>query len=52
MSVYNFYSLSSTPYSVVPSWGSLGLCEDLGRPLSSPKYAGALALMAQANEGA
>lgn len=50
-SVYNFYSLS-TPYSVVPSWGSLGLCEDLGRPLSSPKYAGALALMAQANEGA
>lgn len=44
LTTYNFYGLSS-PYSEVPSWGSLGLCEDLGRPLASPKYAGALALI-------
>jgi hypothetical protein len=42
--VYNFYGLSS-PYSQVPTWGSLGLCEDLGRAAASPKYAGALALI-------
>ena len=44
--VYNWYALSS-PYWEPPTWGSLGLCEDLGAPSASPKYRGALALMAQ-----
>ena len=44
LQVYNFYGLSS-PYFEVPSWGSLGLCEDVGHPMASPKYAAAVAII-------
>ncbi len=44
LSVFNFYSLSS-PFWEPPSWGSLGLCEDVGFAFESPKYRGALAII-------
>jgi hypothetical protein len=48
LSLYNFYALSGQYGS---AYGAcLGLCEDITQPLRSPKYAGALALLAEARE--